>query len=130
VPGPHHPHSKEISPYVYSKSTLFQCKAITPCPITTRPCKKSLSSVLAGPPQVLYGCYKISSEPSLLQAEQPQLFQPFLIGEIFQPSDLSGLPLDLLQQVHVFPVLRALQLEAGLQVRSHQNRAEGQNPLP
>ena len=35
-----------------------------------------------------------------------------------------------LQQVHVFPVLRAPELDAGLPVGSHQSGAEGQNPLP
>uniref|UniRef100_A0A8C9MF83 Gap junction protein alpha 10 n=1 Tax=Serinus canaria TaxID=9135 RepID=A0A8C9MF83_SERCA len=35
VPAPHHPHSKEFLP---TKLTLFQFKAIPPCPITTCPC--------------------------------------------------------------------------------------------
>jgi len=39
-------------------------------------------------------------------------------------------PLDPLQQVHVFPVLRAPELDTGLQVGSHQSRAEEQNHLP
>jgi len=51
------------------------------------PCKKSLSSALVGPLQVLEGCYKVSLEPFLLQAEQPQLSRPFLIAEVLQPSD-------------------------------------------
>ena len=56
-------------------------------------------------------------QPSLLQTEQAQLFQPFLIGEVLQPSDhLHGPPLDLLQQVPVFPMLRAAELDAGLHV--------------
>ena len=56
---------------------------------------------------MLEGCYKVSPEPSLLQAEQPQLSQPVLIREVFQPSDhFCGPPLDPLQQLHVFPVLR------------------------
>ncbi|KAK4829035.1 hypothetical protein QYF61_001840 [Mycteria americana] len=50
------------------------------------------------------------------QAEQPQLSQPVLIAEVLQPSDhLCGPPLDLLQQLHVFPVLRAPELDAVLQ---------------
>jgi len=67
---------------------------------------------------------------SLLQAEQPHLSQPVLIGEVLQPSDhLCGPPLDLLQQLHVLLVLGSPELHAGLQVRSHQRGAEGQNPL-
>ncbi|KAK4815374.1 hypothetical protein QYF61_001362 [Mycteria americana] len=64
-------------------------------------------------------------------AEQPQLSEPVLIGGVFHPSDhFCGPPLDPLQQVHVLPVLRAPELDAVLQVRSHQTRVEGQNPLP
>ncbi|KAK4818444.1 hypothetical protein QYF61_013131 [Mycteria americana] len=60
----------------------------------------------AGKGMVLEGCYKVSPEPSLLQAEQPQLSQPVFIGEVLQPSDrLHGPPLDLLQQVHVLLML-------------------------
>ena len=65
-----------------------------------------------------------------LWAEQPHLSQSFILGEVFHPSDyFCGPPLDLLQQVHVFLVLRAPELDARLQVGSHQNGAEGQNPL-
>ena len=77
------------------------------------------------------GCCKVSLDPSLLQAEQPQLSQPFLVGEVLQPSDhFCGPPPDPLQQVHVFPVLGAPEVDAGLQVRSHLSRLEGQNLLP
>ena len=34
------------------------------------------------------GCYQVTSEPSLLRAEQPQLSQPVLTGEAFDPSVL------------------------------------------
>ncbi|KAK4819021.1 hypothetical protein QYF61_024137 [Mycteria americana] len=81
--------------------------------------------------KILKGHNTVSTEPSLLWAEQPQLSQPFSIGEVFHPSDHScGPPLDLLQQVHVFPVLRTPELDAVLQVGSHQSRVEGQNHLP
>jgi len=39
-------------------------------------------------------------------------------------------PLDPLQQLQVFPVLRTPELDTGLQVGSHQSGVEGQNPLP
>ncbi|KAK4833105.1 LOW QUALITY PROTEIN: hypothetical protein QYF61_027771 [Mycteria americana] len=81
--------------------------------------------------KILEGCYKVSLEPSLLQAEQPQLSQPVPRGEVLQPSDhFLGPPLDPLQQLHVLLVLRAPELDAVLQVRSHQSRVEGQNHLP
>jgi len=41
VPVPHHPHSKEFLPIIYtSKSTLFQLKAVSPPPVATCPYKK------------------------------------------------------------------------------------------
>ncbi|KAK4831174.1 LOW QUALITY PROTEIN: hypothetical protein QYF61_015644 [Mycteria americana] len=81
--------------------------------------------------KILEGCYKVSLEPSLLQAEQPQLSQPVLVGEVLQPSDhFHGPPLDPLQQLHVFPLLRAPELDTVLQMSSHQSRGEGQNHLP
>ncbi|KAK4826030.1 hypothetical protein QYF61_003851 [Mycteria americana] len=81
--------------------------------------------------KILKGPNKVSPEPSLLQAEQPQLSQPFFIGEMFHPLDhLCGPPLDPIQQVCVFPVLRAPELDAVLQVGSHQHGVEGQNHLP
>ena len=77
------------------------------------------------------GCNKFFLEPCLLQAEQPQLSQPFLIGKVFQPSDhFCGCPLAPLHGVHVFPVLRAPELDKAFQVGSHQSGVEGQNHLP
>ncbi|KAK4817730.1 hypothetical protein QYF61_026530 [Mycteria americana] len=65
---------------------------------------------------VLEGCYKVSPQPSLLQAEQSQFSQPVLVGEVLQPSDhFCGPPLDPLQQLHVLLVLRAPELDALLQ---------------
>jgi len=49
---------------------------------------------------------------------------------VLQPSDhFCGPPLDPLQQVDVFLVLGAPELDAVIQVGSYQSRAEGQNPL-
>jgi len=128
----HHPyHCKKFLPHKQSKSALFYFRSIALCHTSTGPTKKFVPIFLIDLLQVLEGCYKVSLEPSLLQAEQLQLSQPFLIAEVLQPSDhFCGPPLDLLQQVHVFPVLRAPELDAGLQVRSHQSGVEGQNDLP
>ena len=47
------------------------------------------------------------------------------------PDRFSGPPLDLLQQVDIFPVLRAPEMDAVLlQVGSHQSVAVGQNLFP
>ena len=53
------------------------------------------------------GHNEVSLEPSLLSAEQAQFPQPFLTGEVLQPSGhLSGPPLDPLQQLCVISVDR------------------------
>jgi len=53
-------------------------------------------------PSSTEGHSEVSPEPSLLQAEQAQFPQPFLIGN--QPSDhVSGPPLDLIQESTSFP---------------------------
>ena len=83
----HPSHCKKCLPYIQSKFTLFWFKTITPCPITTGPAKKLAPIFLTSPLQVLEGSIKVSPEPSLLQAEQPQLSQPFLVAEVLQPSD-------------------------------------------
>ncbi|KAK4820994.1 hypothetical protein QYF61_009460 [Mycteria americana] len=66
--------------------------------------------------KILRGWNKVSLQPSLLQAEQPQLSQPVLVAEVLQPSDhFCGPPLDPLQQLHVLLVLRAPELDTVLQ---------------
>lgn len=68
-------------------------------------------------------CSKVCSELFLLPAEQSQLFQPFLIGEVLHSSNpLQNLPLDWLKQVHVLFKLRTQELDTVFQVRSHQSR--------
>lgn len=58
--------------------------------------------------QVLILCNKILPEPSLLQAEQSQAFQPPLLFQILQALDHLHDPLlDLLQNIHVPLVLGA-----------------------
>ena len=78
--------------------------------------------------QVLEGHDEVSPEPSLFQAKQAKFPQPFLIGEVLQPSDhLSGPPLDPLQELHVLPVLGAPGLDTVLQMGPHKSRVEGEN---
>ena len=112
----------------------LQCFNVKPLPLVLSLhalAKKTLSSFLISPLQVLKGRNKVSPQPSLLQAEQPQISQPFLIGEVFHPSDhFCGPPLDPLQQLHVLIVLGDAELDAVLQMRCHQSRAKGQNHLP
>ena len=56
---------------------------------------KSLPRFPVHPLWILEGRYKIPPDPSLLQAEEPQLSQPAFVGEVLQPCDhLCSPPLD------------------------------------
>jgi len=79
---------------------------------------------------MLKGHYQVSLKPSLSQAEQPQLSQPVFIGEIFHSLDpFCCPPMDVFQQVYVSPVLRTPYLDKVLPLRSHRQRAKGQDHL-
>src|SRR5699024_8009122 len=93
---------------IQPKPPLSQFKTILPCPITLHPHKQPFPFLFICSLQVLKSHNEVSLEPSLLQAKQAQLPQPFLTGEVLQPSDhRSGPPLDPLQELHVLPVLGA-----------------------
>ncbi|KAJ7401265.1 hypothetical protein BTVI_97626 [Pitangus sulphuratus] len=80
-------------------------------------------SSLQGGPNALDLKTTIRSHQSLLfsRLNNPSP-QPFLMEEVLHPSDhLHGPPLDSLQQVHVFLVLRTPDLDAALQVFIHKN---------
>ena len=70
--------------YLLPKSTLFKVKTVSPCPITTDPAKESVPFFPVTPLQVMKGCYQVTLVLSFLQAEQPQLFQLFLVGEVLK----------------------------------------------
>jgi len=73
----------------------------------------------------------IRSLLSLLQAEQPQVSQPFLIQEVLQPAQhLCASPLDSLQKFPVFLELRSPELHTVLQMWPHQDGMEGKDNLP
>jgi len=107
------PSGEKLPPHIQPKPPLSQFKAIPPCPITVHPHKQPFPLLFIRSLQVLEGHNEVSPEPSLLQAKQAQFPQPFLTGEVLQPSDhLSGLPLDLLQELCICPVLGAPGLDA------------------
>ncbi|KAK4827433.1 hypothetical protein QYF61_017990, partial [Mycteria americana] len=77
--------------------------------------------------QVFTNIDKIPPEPSLLQAEQLQLSQPFLIAEILQfLHHLSGTLLDTLQDVPVSLVLGSPELDPELQMWPQKGRITSQ----
>ena len=58
------------------------------------------------------GHYQASLEPSLLQAEQPELSQSVCVEEVFHPLDHFCVPtMDMLQQVHLSRILRTPYLD-------------------
>uniref|UniRef100_A0A8B9GCQ8 DNA helicase n=1 Tax=Amazona collaria TaxID=241587 RepID=A0A8B9GCQ8_9PSIT len=131
IPGPHHPYSKEFLPHIQSKLPLFKFEPVTPFPVTTVPNEESLPSTPTGPLQILEGCHEVSTQPSLLQAEQPQLSHPIFIREVLQsPDHPRGPPLHLFQQFHVLFTLRTPEQHTILQVRSHESRVKGQDHFP
>lgn len=79
-------------------------------------------------------CYKVSLEPPPLQNEQLQLSQPVFIGKVLQLCDrLSGFSPDLLQQVHIFLVLRPPELDAAFRwglTRAEMSREAQSTPSP
>ena len=54
--------------------------------------------------------------------------QPVFVGEVLQPPDHHGPPLDLLQNLFIFPVLGAPDLDEILQMGPHEGRVEMDNP--
>lgn len=67
-------------------------------------------------------------ETSLPQANQPLLPQPYFVGEVLQPFDnLCGRPMDLLQQLYIFLVLGAQDMDSVLQKKLYK-REGGQSP--
>jgi len=63
----------------------------------------------------------VTPQPPLLQAEQSELPQPFLTGEVLQSlNGLCGCLLGSLQQVHASPVLENSAQDTGLQLWPYQ----------
>lgn len=68
--------------------------------------------------------------PSLLQAEQLELSQPFLTEKVFHPPDhFCGHLLEFLLHVHVFPVLSNLEVDVVVQAQSFSTLTGGEGLL-
>jgi len=83
----HHPLGEKLPPHIQPKPPLSQFKTTPPCPITIHPHKQPFPLLFIRSLQVLEGHSEVSPEPSLLQAKQARFPQPFLIGELLQPSE-------------------------------------------
>jgi len=82
--------------FLISHLNLPSCSLeLFPLVLSLHPLVKSPSPSFLSAPPGTGSCSKVAPDPSLLQAEPPQLSQPVLVGEVLQPSDhLRGPPLD------------------------------------
>jgi len=81
--------------------------------------------------QVVVESDKVPPQPPLLKTKQPQFPQPLLIRLVLQtPLEPRCPPLDTLQHLEVFLVVRGPKLNTVLQVRPHQCRVQVHNHLP
>jgi len=92
-PGLHHPQREEVLPHVQMELPVLQFVPIAPCPVTGHHWKESGPILLTPTLQLFIGISKVPSQPSLLQTEQAQLPQPFLIGEMLQSPHHPRSPL-------------------------------------
>ncbi|KAJ7413899.1 hypothetical protein BTVI_42146 [Pitangus sulphuratus] len=75
---------------------------------------------------ILIDIDEVPFHSSLSKAEQAQLPQPFLVGEMFQSlHHVHSPPVDLLQDLHVSVVLRSPELDTALQLPPGAWRKEG-----
>ena len=84
VPVLRHPQREDVLPQVQLELPVPQFVPIAPCPVAGHHCKESGPVLLTPTLQIFRGISKVPSQPSLLQAEQAQLPQPLLGGEMLQ----------------------------------------------
>ena len=97
-PGLRHPQREEVLPRVQLELSLLHFVPTASCPVTGHHCKESGPVFPTPTLQIFRGISKVPSQPSLLQAEQAQLPQPLLVGEMLQsPHHPCSPPLDSLQ---------------------------------
>jgi len=98
VPVLCHPQSKVFLSRVQTELPMLQFMPVAPCPVAGHHWKGFRPILLTPTLKIFIGIYKIPSPPSLLQAKQAQLPQPFLIREMLQSlNHLWSLLLDSLQ---------------------------------
>ena len=88
-PGLRHPQREEVLPRVQLELPRLQFVPVAPCPVAGHHWKESGPVLLTPTLQIFRGILKVPSQPSLLQAEQAQLPQPLLVGEMLQSPPSS-----------------------------------------
>ena len=84
APGLCHPQREEVLPHVQTELPVLQVVPIAPCPVTGHHWKELGPILLTPTLQIFISIYTVPSQPSLLQAKQAQLPQPFLIAQMLQ----------------------------------------------
>ena len=79
------PAGKGCLPCIWSGCTLLPLKTIAPCPVARGAVRRCVPIFPRSPLEVLKGVEEVSPEPSLVEAEQPQVSQALLRGEALQP---------------------------------------------
>jgi len=92
-----YPHSKKAFPSVQTEPLVFQFVPIVSCPVTGHHWVEPGSTIFAPSLQVCLHMDEVHApclpEPSLLQAGQSQVSQPFLTGDSLQSLNRLGGPL-------------------------------------
>ena len=84
-----------VHPYIQMELPVFQFVLVAPFPVTEHHYKEPGSIHLTSAVRILLSTDKIPLQPSLLQAEQSQASQPFLLWEMIQaPNHLCCPPLE------------------------------------
>jgi len=100
-PGPHHPQREEFLPYIQPESPLFQLEAVTPWPITPRPCHspspallqplQALAAALRSPQSLLLSRLSSPSSPSLSSQQKGSSPQITAVGSSSPAPPAPGL---------------------------------------
>ena len=102
---------EEIFPNIQPESPLLQREAITSCAMNSYLGEEANPLLATVSFQVTVESNKVSSEPLLLYAKQPQSLQLLLLRPVLQILHQLGYPsLDALWDLNVFLVVRGLKL--------------------
>ncbi|KAK4831267.1 hypothetical protein QYF61_016737 [Mycteria americana] len=125
------PFSEVKFPNIQSKPPLAQLEAISFRPITCYLGEETNPHLSTTSFQGVVESNKVSPQPLLLQAKQPQVPQPLLIRLLLQTLHQLCCPsFDMLQHLNVSLVVRGPKLDTGFEVRPHQCRVQGHDHFP
>ncbi|KAK4827063.1 hypothetical protein QYF61_013704, partial [Mycteria americana] len=131
VPMLDNPFGEDVFPNIQSKPPLVQLDAIYSHPIICYSGEDTNTHLATTSFQVAVESNKVSPQPPLLQAKQPQFPQLLLIRLVLQTLHQLRCPsLDTLQQLNVPLVVRGPTLNTVFEVRPHQCRVQGHNHFP